>query len=169
MTNVGSDKKKDKKDKEYKEAKSKKKKETPNARVDVGNTSTIGKQTSSGKKTNRCFICNGPHLAWNCPKRENVANAIVEELSGSQKAELLRLNSLQLVSAITTQHFFLSSDGLIYVQALVNGVSENAMVDIGATHSFVASREISRLKLQLKEHSFKIKAVNFKLDRCKAS
>ncbi|KAL3527238.1 hypothetical protein ACH5RR_011894 [Cinchona calisaya] len=43
--------------------------------------------------------------------------------------------------------------------AKVNGMDILAMVDTGATHSFVTGREVRRLKLELKEHGYRIKAV----------
>ncbi|KAL3504475.1 hypothetical protein ACH5RR_034316 [Cinchona calisaya] len=71
-----------------------------------------------------------------------------------------RINPLMLVSAITTEKSTRPRDGLLYVQAKVNGMDVLAMVDTGATHSFVTEREVRRLKLELKEHGYRIKAVN---------
>ncbi|KAL3506691.1 hypothetical protein ACH5RR_032073 [Cinchona calisaya] len=44
--------------------------------------------------------------------------------------------------------------------AKVNIKDVLAMVDTRATHSFVIGREIRRLKLELKEHGYRIKTVN---------
>ncbi|KAL3534028.1 hypothetical protein ACH5RR_007549 [Cinchona calisaya] len=52
------------------------------------------------------------------------------------------------------------ADGLLYIQAKVNGKDVLAMVDAGATHSFETGCEVRRLKLELKEHEYRIKAVN---------
>ncbi|KAL3530276.1 hypothetical protein ACH5RR_009598 [Cinchona calisaya] len=46
------------------------------------------------------------------------------------------------------------------LSAKVNDTDILAMVDTGATHSFVTGREVRRLKLELKEHGYRIKAVN---------
>lgn len=43
---------------------------------------------------------------------------------------------------------------------LINGVEALALVDTGATHNFVAEREIERLKLKITSSKSKIKAVN---------
>ncbi|KAL3535011.1 hypothetical protein ACH5RR_003472 [Cinchona calisaya] len=70
------------------------------------------------------------------------------------------LDSLRQDFAITTEKSIPPRDGLLYVQAKVNGIEVLAMVDTGATHSFVTGRDVRRLKLELKEHGYRIKAVN---------
>ncbi|KAL3501550.1 hypothetical protein ACH5RR_035999 [Cinchona calisaya] len=52
--------------------------------------------------------------------------------------------------------------GYVLMNAKVNGNDVLAMVDTGATHSFVTGREVRWLKLELKEHGYRIKAVNAK-------
>ncbi|KAL0373605.1 UNVERIFIED_CONTAM: hypothetical protein Sradi_3276200 [Sesamum radiatum] len=50
--------------------------------------------------------------------------------------------------------------GLMYVRVLINSKAVMAMVDTGATHNFVADREVQKLGLTLAHHSSRIKAVN---------
>ncbi|KAL0336593.1 UNVERIFIED_CONTAM: hypothetical protein Sradi_4871200 [Sesamum radiatum] len=50
--------------------------------------------------------------------------------------------------------------GLMYVRVQINGKAVMAMLDSGATHNFVADREIQKLGLTLAQHSSSIKAVN---------
>ncbi|KAL3504527.1 hypothetical protein ACH5RR_034368 [Cinchona calisaya] len=69
-------------------------------------------------------------------------------------------NALMLVSAITTVKTPIPLDGLLYVQAKVNGMDIMAMVDMGITYSFVTGQEVQRLKLDLKKNGYHIKAVN---------
>lgn len=45
-----------------------------------------------------CFICYGPHRAWDCPKCEKLAVLIIEV--GSDSEVPTRLNQLQLLEAI---------------------------------------------------------------------
>ncbi|KAL3530532.1 hypothetical protein ACH5RR_009854 [Cinchona calisaya] len=52
------------------------------------------------------------------------------------------------------------TEGSSSKMAKVNGIDVLAMIDTGATHSFVTGREVRRLKLELKEHRYRIKAVN---------
>ncbi|KAG8380918.1 hypothetical protein BUALT_Bualt06G0066600 [Buddleja alternifolia] len=48
----------------------------------------------------------------------------------------------------------------MYVKITVNGKVVMVMIDTGATHNFVAEREIQKLGLNVSEHSSRIKAVN---------
>ena len=54
---------------------------------------------------------------------------------------------------------------LTFVEILVNGVQVKAMVDSGATHNFVATRESARLGLNLEEDTSLIKVVNSKAQK----
>ena len=53
----------------------------------------------------------------------------------------------------------------MHVQELINGIRVKAMVDIGATHNFVATNEASRLSLKLVDDDSRIKVVNNKAQR----
>ncbi|KAL3531367.1 hypothetical protein ACH5RR_010689 [Cinchona calisaya] len=64
-----------------------------------------------------------------------------------------------LVSAVTVEKNSPPRDGLRYVQVKVNGKDVLAIVDTWATHSFVIGREVRRLKLELKEHRYRVNAV----------
>ncbi|KAL3518612.1 hypothetical protein ACH5RR_021201 [Cinchona calisaya] len=61
------------------------------------------------------------------------------------------LREIKAISAVLREHMR---------TAKVNGMDVLAMVDTGATHSFVTGREVRRLKLELKEHGYRIKAIN---------
>jgi len=62
------------------------------------NTFKKPKEKFAPKDGRGCFICEGPHLARNCPKREKL-NAIRVEDSGSQAGEgVARLNPLQILN-----------------------------------------------------------------------
>ena len=67
-----------------------------------GSTSN-GSQTQHEKpaasKSKGCFICDGPHMAKNCPKKENV-NALVVEEGSCPVNEPTRVNPLQLLNVI---------------------------------------------------------------------
>ena len=55
----------------------------------------------------------------------------------------------------------------MHVHAIVNGVQVKALVDSGATHNFVATREGTRLGLKLEKDTNQIKAVNSKTQKSK--
>ncbi|KAK4394405.1 hypothetical protein Sango_1911300 [Sesamum angolense] len=84
-------------------------------------------------------------------------NALVAEADDDEGGSL-RVNPLQLVSAL--QERSPTQKGLMYVRVQINGKAVMAMLDSGATHNFVADREIQKLGLTLAQHSSRIKAVN---------
>ena len=148
------DGKKDK-GKDPKDGKFKKKKKVTVTESEKGKASAV-KDKPSTSKNDGCFICKGPHLARNCPKREKV-NAMVAEEEGDFQT---RVNPLQFLNVITSDIIPVPKDRLIYVPAKINGKEVIAMMDTGATHSCVTEREVKRLNLKLAETGMKIKDVN---------
>ncbi|XP_077250383.1 uncharacterized protein LOC143889876 [Tasmannia lanceolata] len=53
-----------------------------------------------------------------------------------------------------------SSKGLMYIEACINGKMTRAMIDTGATHNFVSEQEAKRLVLKLEKDDWKMKAIN---------
>ncbi|KAL0315103.1 UNVERIFIED_CONTAM: hypothetical protein Scaly_2889100 [Sesamum calycinum] len=76
-----------------------------------------------------------------CPKRGKL-NALVAEADDDEGGSP-RVNPLQLVSAL--QERPPTQKGLMYVRVQINGKAVMAMLDSGATHNFVADREIQKL------------------------
>ncbi|KAL3534813.1 hypothetical protein ACH5RR_003274 [Cinchona calisaya] len=74
------------------------------------------------------------------------------------------LREIKAISAVLREHMQTVDTTLDSLRqdlaAKLNGIDVLAMVDTGATHSFVTGREVRRLKLELKEHGYRIKAVN---------
>ncbi|RVW60334.1 Transposon Tf2-2 polyprotein [Vitis vinifera] len=111
-----------------------------------------------------CFICNGPHRARDCPKREKLSALVTADDKGDSDSETApRVNPLQLLNVINGETPVQKS--LMHVHAVVNGVPVKALVDSGATHNFVATREATRLGLKLEEDTSRIKAVNNKAQK----
>lgn len=50
----------------------------------------------------------------------------------------------------------------MYVKVTLNGHASKAMADTGATHNFLAEREVERLGLVLSKDHSRMKAVNSK-------
>ncbi|XP_059625412.1 uncharacterized protein LOC132268599 [Cornus florida] len=120
------------------------------------------KGSSSGTKPNYgCFICNGPHRVRDCPKREKLS-AIVADSKGDSDSESgpTRVNHLQMLNALTEEQS-MELKRLMFIQVTLNGKKVLAMVDTGATHNFIAQREVSNFNLKLIPHANKMKAVNF--------
>ena len=60
------------------------------------------------------------------------------------------MGSLQLLNALKAKPVPKTpqSKRLMYVEALINGKATKALVDTGATHTFVSENETKRLELQ---------------------
>ena len=111
-----------------------------------------------------CFICNGPHRAKDCPKREKLSALVTaDDKANTNSDSPSRVNPLQLLNAINGENQ--PQKTLMHVQVLLNGIRVKAMADNGATHNFVATSEASRLDLKLVDDDSRIKAVNSKAQR----
>ena len=68
-----------------------------------------------------CFICNGPHRAKDCPKREKLSALVTTDDKGDSDSETApRVNPLQLLNMINGETPVQKS--LMHVHAVVNGV-----------------------------------------------
>ena len=111
-----------------------------------------------------CFICNGPHRARDCPKREKLSTLVTADDKGDSDSETAPIvKPRQLLNMINGETPVQKS--LMHVHAMVNGVPVKALVDSGATHNFVATREVTGLGLKLEEDTSRIKAVNSKAQK----
>ncbi|XP_073057363.1 uncharacterized protein [Primulina eburnea] len=123
----------------------------------------MAKETKEVAVTDRfkrgCFICNGDHGMRDCPKRGKLTALVAEQDHETDQEGPSRVNPLQFLGALHTDKSS-SHKGLMYVGVLINGKKVMAMVDTGATHNFVADRELQRLGLDLTPHASHIKAVN---------
>ncbi|KAL0302206.1 UNVERIFIED_CONTAM: hypothetical protein Sangu_3114400 [Sesamum angustifolium] len=90
-------------------------------------------------------------------KKHPELNALVAEADDDEGGST-RVNPLQLVSA--SQERPAKQKGLMYVGVQINGKAVIAMLDSGASHNFVADREIQKLGLTLAQHCNLIKEVN---------
>nr|YP_009381351.1 hypothetical protein AEK19_MT0946 [Utricularia reniformis]ART31171.1 hypothetical protein AEK19_MT0946 [Utricularia reniformis] len=77
------------------------------------------------------------------------------KLLGMMRSLEPRMNMLQLLSAMQEKPIAHSS--LMYIKAMVNDVQVMAMIDTGATHHFVADREVQRLGLEVQSHNSRMK------------
>ncbi|CAA0819377.1 Unknown protein, partial [Striga hermonthica] len=95
-----------------------------------------------------CFLCDGDHLMKDCPKRFKAkANALVVKGDACDDEGTIGLNSLVLLNNVSVQDE--SCSGLMFVKAAVKDKQIMAMVDSGASHSFMNETMASRLGLKL--------------------
>ncbi|RVW26159.1 Retrovirus-related Pol polyprotein from transposon 297 [Vitis vinifera] len=121
-----------------------------------------GKTKESGwKKQNKKPAVGGKPVEKTTKKLSALVTTDDKGDSDSETAP--RVNPLQLLNMINGETPVQKS--LMHVHAVVNGVQVKALVDNGATHNFVATREATRLGLKLEEDTSRIKAVNSKAQK----
>ena len=109
-----------------------------------------------------CFICNGPHQARDCPKREKFSTLVFADNEGESDSKTPpRVNPLQLLDVLHGETPVQKS--LMHVPVILNGVQVKTIMDSGVTHNFMATKEATRLGLKLKEDTILFKAVNRKV------
>jgi len=133
-----------------------------------------------------CFICGGPHYARECPKKERlnailvgdseqeeavthinpmrVLNCLIAEMQDSVAESSLVETDLARIDVLR-QGKLGAGDTLIYVKIRVNDREIVAMLDSGATNTFVANRLVTQLGLRLSNSQTSMKAVNAKAQR----
>ena len=122
-------------------------------------TAKVGERGTPSQNTrpSGCFICDGPHRARDFPNKEKL-NALMEEDEEDNRGEgPIRANPLQLLNVVRAE---VTHKGLTYVELLTGGQKIVALVDSGATHNFVSTKEAARLRLKLTKDDSKLKAVN---------
>ncbi|XP_068663055.1 uncharacterized protein [Aristolochia californica] len=154
------------KDNSYNGQKKKKKPEKERERTEPSDTrhTNSKKKDDKGKSFKRplkCFICEGEHMARDCPKKKLLNAAQFE----SEK-EKPRMGALSLLNVVRSKEPKASvkearpNRNLLYLDVIINGFQVKAMVDTGATHNFVSEEEARRLKLKATRDSSRMKAVN---------
>ncbi|GMP84440.1 hypothetical protein CsSME_00037971 [Camellia sinensis var. sinensis] len=127
------------------------------------------KKRHDGKGRLECFLCNGPHLVRNCPKKtlsamkKKAAKGSDSESTSDREAQL---GSIQLLGSVSKKNEkmqeprSIQKKDVLYAEVKVNGMTSHALVDTGATHNFVSIEEAKRLGLKMKEDKGWSKPVN---------
>lgn len=96
------------------------------------NGQTTFQPGDNSKKTKGCFICDGPHRALECQKKEWLNAILVEEGPTQQTEEVAIFNSLQLLNTILVQtdvgNEAIVTAQLTLVMVKVNGLDIVVMV-----------------------------------------
>ena len=125
----------------------------PDAQAKVGDRTT----SSLATKPSGCFICDGPHQARDCLRKEKLKKIIAEDGEKSRSEAPTRANPFQLLNIIQAESTHIE---LIYIELLAGGQKIATLIDIGATHNFISMRETARLDLKLAKDDNKLKVVN---------
>lgn len=118
-----------------------------------------GGETSQKKDrpSPKCFICDGPHYARECPKR-SILSALAKE--GDQEQEEIRLGALRTLNSVKTRKVK-RDKGLMFVDIEVAGKHISALVDTGATNLFIKEEVAKELGLKTEGAGW-LKTVNSK-------
>ncbi|KAF7821658.1 Transposon Ty3-I Gag-Pol polyprotein [Senna tora] len=104
------------------------------------------KEFMSGEKPPlKCFLCEGPHRARDCPKKAKLS-ALVKESEECEQEEA-KVSSLQLLIAIKAKVEMPENgrNGRMFVEAKAGDRVTKALVDCGASHNFLQVEEARRL------------------------
>ena len=151
-----------------------------------GKQAEVQQSRDSNKPNAGCFICGGPHYARECPKKERlnailvgdseqeetvthinpmrVLNCLIAEMQDSVAESSLVETDLARIDVLR-QGKLGAGDTLMYVKIRVNDREIVAMLDSGATNTFVADRLVTQLGLRLSNSQTSMKAVNAKAQR----
>jgi hypothetical protein len=157
------------------------------AAVDKGKAKFMSAQGKSTKPNFTCFICDGPHIARECPKREKL-NVIRAGDSDEDEGVVTHINPMRVINFLVAKSGDAAvenrpvdkdlaridalrkgksgaTDNLMYVKIGINGKDVNAMLDSSATHTFVADWLVKELGLGLSDSHTSMKVVNSKAQR----
>ena len=104
-----------------------------------------------------CFLCNGPHRVFECPKKGKLA-ALIQGEEEKQEEER-NIASLKLLNAI---HAKVEGKprGRMYVEAIINGKPLQAMLDTGADTVYMAKELADEVGLSYTKEKGFVNGVN---------
>ncbi|KAK2978602.1 hypothetical protein RJ640_006721 [Escallonia rubra] len=123
----------------------------------------------ASRKLKDCFFCGGPHWARDCPRQGKMATLIEEKEKEKAECETVHIGSIQVLNALqkknvpqvpTGEGQASKSEGLLYMEAKLNGKPTHVLMDTGATHNFITMGEAERLGLNVVDGGGWLKTVN---------
>lgn len=110
----------------------------------------------------KCFLCEGPHRARKCPKR-NKLSALMEQKEGSsKKGEEASMGSLQLAVALCKQEPRHVKKGKLFVNVKVGDQELRALIDNRASNNFIRLEEANKFGIKYERTLAWLKAKNSK-------
>ncbi|KAF7807858.1 Transposon Ty3-I Gag-Pol polyprotein [Senna tora] len=111
-------------------------------------TSKGSKEFKSGEKPPlKCFLCEGPHRARDCPKKAKLSALVKESEEREQEEAKVEMPEN-------------GRNGRMFVEAKAGDRVTKALVDCGASHNFLQVEEARRLGIHYKDERGWLKAVN---------
>ncbi|KAL3499013.1 hypothetical protein ACH5RR_041745 [Cinchona calisaya] len=110
-----------------------------------------------GKRPIKCFFCDGPHMARECPAKAKLAAMAMEEETAEEK----QLGSLRILNTIKVKKSQ-KKRGLMFADVEIAGHKLSALVDTGATDFFISIEAAKKLNLQVGKGMGTLKTVNTK-------
>ncbi|KAK2970551.1 hypothetical protein RJ640_000936 [Escallonia rubra] len=123
----------------------------------------------ASRKLKDCFFCGGLHWARDCPRQGKMAALIEEKEKEKAECETVHIGSIQVLNALQKKKVpqvpkgegqASKSEGLLYMEAKLNGKPAHVLMDTGATHNFITMEEAKRLGLNVVDGGGWLKTVN---------
>ncbi|KAI4372433.1 hypothetical protein MLD38_010665 [Melastoma candidum] len=122
-----------------------------------------GNRLERGRETQRikCYFCEGPHLARECPKRGKLS-ALDKEEQPVRESESSKMGSLQFLIAANAKLGVPKTEdvGRLFVEVKVDSNTVNALLDTGANHNFLEANEADRIGIKYVKERGWLMAVN---------
>ncbi|KAK2981399.1 hypothetical protein RJ640_017987 [Escallonia rubra] len=123
----------------------------------------------ASRKLKDCFFCGGPHWARDCPRQGKMAALIEEKEKEKVECEAVHIGSIQVLNVLQKKKVpqvpmgegqASKSEGLLYMEAKLNGKPAHGLMDTGVTHNFITMEEAKRLGLNVVDGGGWLKTVN---------
>ncbi|KAF2286314.1 hypothetical protein GH714_013752 [Hevea brasiliensis] len=90
----------------------------------------------------KCFLCDGPHKARECPKRSKLSALVEERKETPFQPKEATMGSLQLSALKVQEKETVNVEkGRPFVQIKVGGQELQALLDTGASHNFLTEKK----------------------------
>ncbi|PKI40024.1 hypothetical protein CRG98_039594 [Punica granatum] len=116
----------------------------------------LSKPKGKDERILKCFLCDGPHMARECPTKAKLAVLVKAD---EDKEEETRLGSLRTLSSITTRKAN-RSKGLMFADVEIARKAFSALVDTGASNLFISEEGAKKLGLRVERIRGRLKTVN---------
>ena len=129
------------------------------ARRDKGKEPARGSKTATGqRKPLECFICDGPHMARECPSRGKLA-AMVIQGDTEEAARHQNMSAVRLLGAVGAKAET-SRKGPMFAEIRLKGQPFQALVDTGASDIMITKEVAAKMEFAMERAHGTMKAVN---------